>query len=81
MFDWVLIMPLTCLKKTLTPNTNANIQKEVFSSVQNYDLKNIEWRPSRVVSKKSCSGNHIYILKYMVELSYHKKDKIHAKYL
>ena len=37
---------------------------------------NIEWRLSRGVFEESCSGNPLYVLKYVAELSDHNKDKV-----
>ena len=80
MFDWVLGTPLRCFKKSFTPYTNIAMCKEVFSYMPNLIVIYIV-TALRGVFEESCSGNLIYILKCVIELSYRNKDKMTVKYL
>ena len=41
----------------------------------------MEWQLTRGVLEENYTGNLIYLLKYMIELSYHSEDEVTAKYL
>ena len=78
MFDWVLGMSLTCLKKPFTLYINIDIHKVVFSFGQNSELRYTESRGSvERCSQRKLLWNLIHFPKYTLQtVEYQQRSHI-----